>query len=67
MKMYTPDGSEMINVKSIEYENKRIILEVVVMTSMPAKVHLTGEEFRKVFKLISLRLIFGVIKMVFSK
>jgi hypothetical protein len=65
MKMYTPDGSEMINVKSIEYENKKIILDVVVMTSMPSKVHLTSGEFRKIFKLISLKLIFGVIRMIF--
>lgn len=64
MKMSTPDGTEMIKIKSIKYENRSLVLDVVVMQSMPSKVVLSARNFRAFRKYISINVFLGALAML---
>jgi hypothetical protein len=67
MKLYTTDNSEMMDISKIEAENSTLLVTGTIMGAMPVQVVLTGTEMRKVFPLLSMKVVFTAIKMLFSK
>jgi len=67
MRLNSADGSELMDVSDLRAEGKSMVVVGTIMGAMPVEAVLTPTELRKVFKLLSLRLIFHVIGMLFRK
>ena len=67
MKLYTTDNSEMMDISKIEAEDSTLLVTGTIMGAMPVQVVLTGTEMRKVFPLLSAKVVFTAIKMLFAK
>lgn len=67
MKLYTTDNSEMMDISKIEAENGRLLITGTIMGAMPVQVVMTGTEMRKVLPLLSWKVVFTAIKMLFTK
>lgn len=67
MKLFTTDNSEMMDISKIEAENGRLLITGTIMGAMPVQVVMTGTEMRKVLPLLSWKVVFTAIKMLFTK
>lgn len=52
MKVYSADGSVLMEVKTLEHNGKNLEFKGMVMGSMPVKGRLTPAEARGIFKLV---------------
>ena len=67
MKLYSSDGSEMMEVTKIVPDGNRLLLSGTMMGAMPIEVVLNGTEMRKLFPLLNLRIVLTALRMLFSK
>ena len=67
MKIQSADKSELIDVSAIERKGDNLIIKGKVFGTMPMSATLTPEEARKVFKLLSPKLILFLITLPFRK
>jgi hypothetical protein len=67
MKLYTTDNSEMMEISKIESEDSKLLVTGTIMGAMPVQIVLTGTEMRKAFPLLSMKVVFTAIKMLFFK
>lgn len=63
MKLVTTDNSELMDVATVEVENGKLVVSGTIMGAMPIRAVLTGAEFRKGYKLLSLGTIWQIIKI----
>lgn len=67
MKLLTNDSSELMEVSGFKKENGNLIVVGTIMGAMPVEAVLTPDELRKVFKILTLGIVFFVIGMLFRK
>lgn len=65
MKFYAPDKSLLIDVQAITPHAEGIQIEGKIMGAMPMKAVLRPSEMRSVFSLLSWKLVFRAITMLF--
>ncbi len=66
MKLYTRDNNELMKINSIQREGDVLLVRGVIMESMPTKAVLTPEELRAAFKLLSARLVWDCLCLLFK-
>lgn len=52
MKLYTPEGDELMDVAALTRDGNDIIIEGTIMGAMPTRAVIRPEEARKMFKLL---------------
>lgn len=67
MKLHTPDGNELMEIQRLEREGDRLIIRGTIMGTMPTKAVLRPEQLRAGFSLLSLRLVFDLIRLLFAR
>jgi hypothetical protein len=67
MKLITSDNNELMEVSALKSDGSALIVSGTIMGAMPVEAVLTPEELRKVFKLLSFKLVLFVIGMLFKK
>jgi hypothetical protein len=67
MKLFTTDNNEMMDISRIETEDSALVIRGTIMGVMPIDVVLTGREMRAAILLLSGKVIWTAIRMLFSK
>ena len=67
MKLYTMDNTELMDVSAIRTEGASLVVIGTIMGAMPTEAVLKPAELRQAFKLISPKVIWCLIKMLFAK
>ena len=52
MKMFSKDGVEMVDVKSVDRDGDRLVLKTKVMGSMPATIVLRPQDLWEAMRLL---------------
>jgi hypothetical protein len=53
MKLMSKDGTEMMDIRSLDREGEVLVLRGKIMRSMPATIHLRPEDLWQAFRLFS--------------
>ena len=67
MKLFTTDSNEMMDISRIETEGSALVISGTMLGVMPINVVLTGGEMRKTIPLLTGKVIWTAIRMLFSK
>jgi hypothetical protein len=67
MKIHSQDGSELMQVESLERDGNQLVIKGKVFGSMPMSARLTPEEARKGLKLLDLKLIGFLLTLLFRR
>ena len=67
MKMYTPEGSELIEVVSVAPCEEGLLVGGQIMGAMPMKAVLKPSQLRAAFKFVTPRLLVTLVAMLFRK
>ncbi|MBB3273886.1 hypothetical protein FHW75_005099 [Pseudomonas sp. OG7] len=67
MKLFTLDKTILMDLSTVTPHDQGILIEGKIMGTMPMKVILRPEELRSGLKLVSPRLIFSLLSMLFRK
>lgn len=65
MKVYGPDGKEMMTISAIERDGSMLIVKGKIFGAMPLTAKLTPRELRQGLKLMSWRTLLFLITMPF--
>ena len=67
MKLFNPDGTELMRIESIGREGNRLVIRGKVFGAMPMSAHLEPEEARKGLKLLNGRLVVFLLTFLFRR
>jgi hypothetical protein len=67
MKLYSPDKSELMDVKSIERDGEDLVIKGKVFGAMPMTARLRPAEAKKALKLIDLKTALFILSLPFRK
>ena len=67
MKLYSPDKSELMDVKSIERDGSDLVIKGKVFGAMPMTARLRPAEAKKALKLIDLKTALFILTLPFRK
>jgi hypothetical protein len=67
MKLFNPDGSELMRVESIERNGNHIVIRGKVLGAMPMSARLEPEEARRGLKLLNPRLVVFLLTFLFRR
>ena len=67
MKLYSPDKSELMEVKSIERDGDDLVIKGKVFGAMPMTARLRPAEAKKALKLIDLKTALFILTMPFRR
>ena len=67
MKIYSQDGSELMQVESLERDGNDLVIKGKVFGSMPMSARLKPEEARKGLKLLSPKLTGFLLTLLFRR
>ena len=67
MKLYSPDKSELMEVKSIERDGSDLVIKGKVFGAMPMTARLRPAEAKKVLKLIDLKTALFILTLPFRR
>ncbi|WP_408598433.1 hypothetical protein [Pseudomonas sp. PLMAX] len=67
MKLYSPDGSELMKIEMLEREGEVLLLRGTAFGAMPITAKLSPQEMRGGFSLLNLRLVCFLISMLFRR
>jgi hypothetical protein len=67
MKLYSSDGSELIEVTAIEHDGSQLLIKGKIFQSMPMSARLRPEEARKGLRLLNLRLVLFLLTFLFRR
>jgi hypothetical protein len=67
MKLYSPDGSELMQVDALERDGDALVIKGKVFGAMPMAARLKPEEARKGLRLLNLRLFFFLLTFLFRR
>ena len=67
MKLYSPDKSELMEVKSIERDGSDLVIKGKVFGAMPMTARLRPAEAKKALKLIDLKTALFILTLPFRK
>lgn len=67
MQLYTADNTELMEVSALKADEANLVVSGTIMGAMPIEAILTPQELRKLFKLLSFRLVLHVFMMLFKR
>jgi len=67
MKLYSPDKSELMDVKSIERDGSDLVIKGKVFGAMPMTARLRPAEAKKALKLVDLKTALFILTLPFRK
>jgi hypothetical protein len=67
MKLYSPDGSELMRVESLERDGSVLLIKGKVFGAMPMTARLKPAEARKGLKLLNARLAFFLLTFLMRR
>ena len=67
MKIYSQDGSEMMDVTAIERDGDQLVLKGKIFQSMPMSARVKPSEARKGLKLLNFKLALFILTFLFRK
>jgi len=67
VKLYSQDGSELMQVESLERDGSDLVIKGKVFGSMPMSARLKPEEARKGLKLLNVRMIGFLLTLLFRR
>jgi hypothetical protein len=67
MKLMTPDGSELMHVKSVDVRNGQLVVEGIIMGAIPMTAVATPKEMRSSLKLLSMKKLLMLICLMFRR
>ena len=67
MKVYSQDGSELMQVESLERDGNDLVIKGKVFASMPMSARLKPEEARKGLKLLNAKMIGFLLTLLFRR
>ena len=67
MKIFTPEGTELMTIDSVETTDAGIVIAGTIMGAMPMRGVLRGSELRAGRRFLSAKLVWTAIKMFFGK
>lgn len=67
MKIYGPDGKEMMTISSIERDDSMLVVKGKIFGAMPLTAKLQPSEVRKGLKLMSWRTLLFVLTLPFRR
>jgi hypothetical protein len=67
MKLYSSDGSELMEVSAIERDGEQLVIKGRIFQSMPLSARLKPAEVRKGLKLLNFKTAWFVLSMLFRR
>ena len=67
MKIYSQDGSELMDIKSLSRDGSKLVVKGKVFESMPMTARISPADARKGLKLLNLRLVLFLLTFLFRK
>lgn len=67
MKLYSPDGSELMRIDALERDGQLLLLKGTAFGAMPITAELRPQEMRGGFSLLNLKLVWFLISMLFRR
>lgn len=67
MKIYTPDGGELLNVTAVERRDRALLIKGKIMGTMPMKALIHPGEVRQLLKLLSFSTLLFLISLPFRR
>jgi hypothetical protein len=67
VKLHTPEGRELMEVVRVEPAEHNLVVRAVVMGNVPTRVVVKPRELRAAFGLLSWKLVFSLLAMLFRK
>lgn len=67
MKVFTPEGTELMTITSVEATDAGIVIGGTIMGAMPMRGVIRGEELRAGRTFVSWKLIMKAIRMLFGR
>ena len=67
MKLYSPDGSELMQIQSLERDGNLLLLKGTAFGAMPIVAQLRPEEMRGGLRLLNIRLVTFLISMLLPR
>lgn len=67
MKLFSPDGSELMQIESLERDGQLLLLKGTAFGAMPIVAQLRPEEMRGGLRLLNLRLVTFLLSMLLRK
>ena len=67
MKLHTPDGNELMEELRLEREGDQLVVRGTIMGTMPTKAVIRPENLRAAFALLSPRLLFDLLRLLFAR
>lgn len=67
MKIYSQDGSELMDITSLARDGNQLVIKGKIMQSMPMSARLRPEEARKGLKLLNFKLAVFLLTFLFRK
>tara|TARA_R110001583_G_scaffold182192_6_gene339843 strand:+ start:1668 stop:1877 length:210 start_codon:yes stop_codon:yes gene_type:complete len=67
MKLYSPDGSELMHIVALEQADGRLVIKGSAFGSMPITANLRPEEMRSGMKMLNAKLVFFLIGLLLKR
>lgn len=67
MRLYSPDGSELMKIEALERDGNKLVLKGTAFGAMPISAQLRPEELRGGFRLLSAKLALFLISMLVKR
>lgn len=67
MKLYSPDGSELMEISQLERDGNELVIKGQVFTSLPMTARLKPEDARAGLRLLNFRLVLFLISLLFRR
>jgi hypothetical protein len=65
MKLYTPEKTELLEVRSVEPTPEGLVIDGQIMGAMPMKALLTPAELRRGLRFLNLKVAVALVRMLF--
>ena len=67
MKIYSQDGSELMDIQSLSRDGNRLVVRGKVFESMPMTAKISPSDARKGLKLLNFRLVLFLLTFLFRR
>ncbi|WLH65182.1 hypothetical protein [Pseudomonas sp. FP2300] len=67
MRLYSPDGSELMKIEALERDGNKLVLKGTAFGAMPISAQLRPEELRGGLRLLSAKLALFLISMLVKR
>ncbi len=67
MKLYSPDGSELMEIDRLERDGSELVIKGKVFASLPMTARLKPEDARAGLRLLNLRIVMFLISLLFRR